>query len=261
MSDMPWITLADSDIGDREEQQDRFLVEHSADRKRHLLVVADGAGGHNQGALAAQAAIDCIRENLATLWSHGDPDALLHKLIIQCNERVLAIGATDMACSTLIVVLIKGDEIYWGHVGDSRFYLIREGKVICQTTDHSMVELQRQSVPRDVEKPYARSSNELYMCLGALTDIKPEVASSVVRAGDTLLLCSDGLWNQLDMRPLFTQLSEQPLTIESLKKWINQARISKLESSDNITVLAAKLEVQRSLVSVSLNAIRRLFKK
>ncbi len=258
---MPWITLADSDIGDREEQQDRFLVEHSADRKSHLLVVADGAGGHMKGALAAQTAIDCIRENLATLWSSGDPESYLHKLIILCNERVLAIDEADMACTTLVLVLVKGDEIYWGHVGDSRFYLIREGKVVLRTTDHSMVELQRQSTSHVPEIQGYASANGLYMCLGALSDITPEVASSVVRAGDTLLLCSDGLWNQLDMQPLIVELSEQPLTLDSLNKWTEQARISKTDNSDNITLLAAKLIAAPTRLVDSLKAVQRLFKK
>jgi serine/threonine protein phosphatase PrpC len=78
------------------------------------------------------------------------------------------------------------------------------------------------------------------MCLGALAEITPEVSSSLVREGDTLLLCSDGLWGQIDMEPLITELSQESLSTESLKKWTEQARISKVNNSDNITLVAAK---------------------
>ena len=258
---MPWITVADSDIGARAEQQDRYLVEHSDDGNNHLLVVADGAGGHKTGAIAAQTAVDCIRENLELLWSSEDPDTFINKLIIECNERVLAVGDDDLACTTLVLVLIKGDEIFWGHVGDSRFYLIRNREVVIKTTDHSMIELQRQQAAEDASIVVSAPSSKLYMCLGALADIFPEVANSLAREGDTLLLCSDGLWNQIDMEPLIVELSEKPLTIESLSKWIGRARVSKSDTSDNITLVAARFISKPRLFSDPLKAIIGLFKK
>lgn len=258
---MPWITVAESNIGGREEQQDRYLVEHSDDGHNHLLVVADGAGGHKSGAVAAQTAVDCISENLEFLWSSKDPDTFLNNLIIECNESVLAVGDSDLACTTLVLVFIKGDEIFWGHAGDSRFYLIRKGEVVIKTTDHSMVELQRQQAAQDAGIVVSASSNEIYMCLGALADIVPEVASSLAREGDTLLLCSDGLWSQIDMKPLVAELSEKPLTIESLTKWAEKARISKSASSDNITLVAARFTNKPQLLSSLFNRITSYFQK
>lgn len=257
---MPWITLADSNIGDREEQQDRYLIEHSDDGCNHLLVVADGAGGHKMGAIAAQTAIDCISENLEVLWLSEDPDSLLSKLIIECNERVLTIGNGEMACTTLVLVFIKGDEVFWGHVGDSRFYLIRNREVVTKTTDHSMLELRRQQAAHDTDKIASDSSNELYMCLGALADIVPEMASSLTCEGDTLLLCSDGLWSQIDTEPLIAELSEKPLTIEALNKWTETAKISKVNSSDNITLVAARFISKPRFLSSPLKAFIHLFK-
>ena len=257
---MPWITVADSDIGGREEQQDRYLIEHSDDGNSHLLVVADGAGGHKSGAVAAQTAIDCISKNLELLWSSNDPETFLNKLIIECNQCVLEVGEGDLACTTLVLVLIKGDEIFWGHVGDSRFYLIRNREVVIKTTDHSMIELQRQQAVQDADIVVSASSNEIYMCLGALADIVPEVASSLVKEGDTLLLCSDGLWSQIDMEPLVAELSEKPLTIESLNKWSEKARISKSGSSDNITLVAARFMNKPRLLSSPLKVFTSFFK-
>jgi serine/threonine protein phosphatase PrpC len=257
---MPWTTIANSDIGDREEQQDRYLVEHSDDGCNHLLVVADGAGGHKAGALAAQTAIDCIRANLEFLWPNPDPESFLEKLISECNERVLAVGDGELACSTLVLVFMRGDEIFWGHVGDSRFYLTRGGEEAIKTIDHSVIELQRQQATKSADIPVGIASNELYMCLGALVDIVPETGSSLAKEGDILLLCSDGLWGQLDMKQLIAEVSEKPLNIDFLSKWIEKARNSKPSSSDNITLVAAEFIGKPRFFSNPLKAIIGLFK-
>lgn len=257
---MAWITAANSDIGGRKEQQDRYLVEHSVDGNSHLLVVADGAGGHKTGALAAQTAVDCISENLPFLWSNQDPDTFLSKLIVECNDRVLEVGEGDLACTTLVLVFIRNDEVFWSHVGDSRFYLIRGDDAVIQTIDHSVIELQRQQATQDADIAVSASSNEIYMCLGALADIFPEVASSVAREGDTLILCSDGLWGQIEMGPLIAELNENPLSIAYLNSWIEKARVSKFGSSDNITLVAARFTRKPKPLSRLVMAIADLFK-
>jgi len=258
---MQWIIAAGSDIGHRDEQQDRYLVVSSQDNAKHLLVVADGAGGHKAGALAAQTAIDCIRENLAALWSTDDPESYLNKLIVKCNERVLTIGDGELACATLVMAFVKHDEIFFGHVGDSRLYLVRDGRVIFKTTDHSIVELQRQQGARGVDALAGAVSTGLYMCLGVLNDIIPVVTSSLAREGDALLLCSDGFWGQIDMTKVATQFSHTPLTIERLNQWVAMAKVSKPNGSDNITAIAATFISQPSLFSSLLAAIVNLFKK
>ncbi len=258
---MPWITVADSDIGSREEQQDRYLVVRNDKGSSQLLVVADGAGGHTMGAMAAQAAITHVRENIAGLWLSEDPLAFLKSLIVECNQRVLALTDTDLACSTIVMVFMRSDELFWGHVGDSRFYLIRNGEVISQTRDHSIGELQqRQS--EQATQTFKASDNELYMCLGGLADITPELDSSAAREGDSLLLCSDGLWGQTDMLRTFSELSNTGISQEGLAKLvaksISAAKIAKPENSDNITLIASKYLERPTFVRRLLNAI---FKK
>lgn len=258
---MPWETVAESSIGGRNEQQDRHLVAHSPDGNSRLLAVADGAGGHKGGAAAAQTAIDCINQNLDFLWSIDDPETFINQLIIECNKRVLSVGDDDLACTTLVLVLIRSDEIFWGHVGDSRFYLIRNGSVVMQTTDHSVIELQRQQATHDKDVVVNASSHKLYMCLGALANITPVVSSSVAREGDTLVLCSDGFWGQIDMASLITELSEEPLTNQSLTTWIEMARVSKSERSDNITLVIARLSKQPHYLNRFFKAVTVFFNK
>ncbi len=255
---MPWITAADSDIGAREEQQDRYLVVRNDRGSSQLLVVADGAGGHTMGAMAAQTAITHVRENVTGLWLSEDPLTFLKDLIVECNQRVLALSDTDLACSTIVMVFMRSDELFWGHVGDSRFYLIRNGEVISQTRDHSVGELQQRQGD-EATGAIKAAENELYMCLGGLSDITPELDSSAVREGDSLLLCSDGLWGQTDMLRTFSELSNTGISQEGLAKLVAQsisaAKIAKPENGDNITLIASQFLEKPTLIRRLLSAI------
>ena len=253
---MHWVTVADSHIGGREEQQDRYLVKRSKNKTHHLLVVADGAGGHKDGAAAAQTAINYISEHADTLRFSEDPHSAINSLIVECNKRVLLVG-DNMACSTLVLVYIRGDELFWGHVGDSRFYLVRDNQIVFQTMDHSVVELQQQSNVYDGEI----SSSKLYMCLGALENVEPDVANGLAKEGDTLLLCSDGFWGQLEVDTFIAELSDHALTQEFIDFWINKASNLKNGNSDNITLVATRLLKTPSLATRLANALFGFFKK
>jgi len=239
-----WISVAGSDIGAREEQQDRYLVVRSDDGSSQLLAVADGAGGHTFGALAAQTAIKYVQESLPRLWASEDPQNFISDLIDQCNQKVIAVGKGDLACSTLVIVFMKSDEVFWGHVGDSRFYLIRDGHVVAKTSDHSIGQLRESQQDQIGAERYEAAENELYMCLGALDQVTPELDSSAAREGDSILLCSDGLWGQTDMAKTIADLSDTGLSQESLSKMVKQAisaaKVSTPKNSDNITLIASK---------------------
>jgi len=249
---MPWVTVAGSDIGGREEQQDFYLKVRSSDHNYNLLAVADGAGGHKMGALAAQTVIHCIRENLPALERSEDPTSFIGQLIDECNQRVLKVGE---------LVFIKGEELFWGHIGDSRLYLIRDNKVIFQTTDHSTEELQKNENNKSIENDFNTVSSGLYMCLGALPNVIYDVESSLAKKGDILLLCSDGLWGQIDMDRMITELSTSSLSHENVTNWLEQAHQLKQERSDNITLLAARYNGEPSSFSRLLSALTKPFRK
>ena len=166
-----------------------------------------------------------------------------------------------MACSTLVLVFMKGEELFWGHIGDSRLYLIRDNKVIFQTTDHSTEELRKSGDDKTTENEFGTVSGGLYMCLGALQDIIYDVESGLAREGDVLLLCSDGLWGQADMNRMIAELSTSPLNHEHVATWLNPARQLKQERSDNITLLAARYNEEASSISRLLTAITKPFRK
>lgn len=258
---MPWIAHAYSDVGDREDQQDRYLIVRSDSSHDHLLVVADGAGGHKQGALAAQTAINCISENAQNLWTSEDPSELLERLIKECNEQVLRVGQQELACTTLVIAFLKGEELYWGHVGDSRLYLIRDGQVVFQTADHSIDQLKRDQQLQNFGKDRSSTANGLYMCLGALKDIAPDVTSGVARSGDSLLLCSDGFWGQLEMDSVVKEISQKSVSQQELRTWTTRAKDNKLNQSDNITVVTAQYAQSTTLLQRLLNSLSVFIKK
>lgn len=256
---MPWLTVAGSDIGAREEQQDRYLVVRNDEGSSQLLAVADGAGGHSMGAMAAQTAIAHVRENISGLWVSDDPLNFLRNLIIECNQKVLALSETELACSTIVMVFMRSDELFWGHVGDSRFYLLRNGEVIAQTRDHSVGELQQRQGEPVHNGAFKAAENELYMCLGGLDEITPELDSSAAREDDSLLLCSDGLWGQIDMRRIFKELhttgGDQASLAKTVEQSISAAKVSKPEKGDNITLIASKYIARPTLIRRILNVI------
>ena len=258
---MPWNCAVDTDIGDRDEQQDRFLMVQSPAGDRCLLVVADGAGGHKTGGAAAEAAIEHIRDQLPGLLNSKDPQSLLYELVQHCNERVLKVGGDELACTTLVIVLADDDQVFWAHVGDSRVYLLRHGETVVRTTDHSLIELQRVNPSAVSDTEHAVTTNQLYMCLGALDQVTPDTDSSLVRDGDTLLLCSDGLWNQVDMQPVTRTLSMDPVNTESLRKWANLAKERGAGNSDNITLIAARYHAKPGLFNRILSTLRKPFDK
>ena len=131
-------------LGSREENQDRVAI--AADEDAAFIAVVDGMGGHADGARAAEVA---IRTMVSEFWEASrplfDPDGFLHLTIGRAHEAVVAIG-TELPPeirprATCAVCIIQGSSAYWAHVGDSRVYLLRDGRVVERTRDHSHVEL------------------------------------------------------------------------------------------------------------------------
>jgi serine/threonine protein phosphatase PrpC len=188
-------------LGSREENQDRVAI--AVDEDAAFIAVVDGMGGHADGARAAEVA---IRTMVSEFWEASrplfDPDGFLHLTIGRAHEAVVAIG-TELPPeirprATCAVCIIQGSSAYWAHVGDSRVYLLRDGRVVERTRDHSHVELLLRAgriTERQAHDHPMR--NYVECCIGGDPAI-PEMSLGGrrnLRAGDVLLLCSDGLWS------------------------------------------------------------------
>jgi PPM family protein phosphatase len=170
------------------------------DPVRGLYVVLDGMGGANAGDVASQTARDAIREFVMQKRTTMDPRSLLEAAIMHGSATVFeaaqaarerhGMGTTCVGC-----IVIDPTRAVIGHVGDSRAYLLRNGRIQTLTRDHTIVEeLVDKGLlsPEEAERhPY---KNVLSRNLGAKPDAKVDLAEVELKPGDRLMLCSDGLY-------------------------------------------------------------------
>jgi serine/threonine protein phosphatase PrpC len=226
-------------IGGRECNQDRCLVLSSGETV--LLGLADGLGGHPRGEIAAQLLVD-VCESLfrRTPKPIADPAHFMRQCIGRAHQAIIRFGhrqAPPIAPrSTAVLAVVQSGIGHWMHVGDSRLYLIREGRIQYQTRDHAQIRFVRQSAS-EVSRP--RSS--LTRCLGGQEEPPLTTCGRPTRlhANDSIVLCSDGLWGQLSPGALVATFADgkAPLA-DRLQALVEKAAAH--PSSDNVTAVALR---------------------
>ncbi len=229
-------------IGGRDDNQDRHAAvvsEHSA-----LVVVVDGMGGHSDGALAAETAckllVDAFRATSQPLF---DPLGFLHLTLGRVHEAVVALGVLlpveERPRATCAVCLVQGDSAYWAHVGDSRIYLLRRGRIAERTRDHSHVEfLIREGLISEDQAQAHPMRNFVECCVGGEA-LLPEMTLTGRRRlepGDVLLACSDGLWGPLDDEAIARPWSKPGESLQdALTSLAKRAITASGQGADNTT--------------------------
>ena len=190
-------------VGDREDNQDRVTV--SATEQAALLVVIDGMGGHSDGSRAADTALKSLLESFRqTPPPLFDPLGFLHMSLSRAHDDVAKLGngqsIDTRPRATTAICLVQEGAAFWAHIGDSRVYHLRHGKILTRTRDHSHVELLlREGKITEEELPTHPMRNFVECCLGGDPAI-PEMTVSgrhLLEPGDVLLLCTDGIWANL----------------------------------------------------------------
>ena len=193
-----WEQGASSHLGARQEQQDRWGLFPSASRQELLAIVADGMGGHQDGALGAQIVIDAARNFVLDppKGLHADPLAALGRLCQQMHDAINQ--QSETARSTVVMVWLAAGRAYWLNVGDSRLYHFRHGRRVMRTRDHSAVQLLMDlGEINEAQMATHPAQNRLYRCLGGEETPKADLGDFAVQAGDLLALCSDGVWEHV----------------------------------------------------------------
>jgi PPM family protein phosphatase len=190
--------------GGRETNQDRVCVAVAQDAA--LLITCDGMGGHAEGERAAEIAQRTVVERFwHTPQPLLDPLGFLHLSLGAAHVGVVTLGlplALEMRPrATCAMCVVQHSSAYWAHVGDSRVYHLRAGKVVERTLDHSHVELlvREGLISRDQVQNHPLR-NFVESCLGG-EPIVPEMAINARRAllpGDVMMVCTDGFWANLD---------------------------------------------------------------
>jgi len=247
----PGIEVANlSDVGrQRENNEDAYLYweppsEQELARKGRLAIVADGMGGYEGGQEASRLAVETVREIYDTAF-HGDPQATLLQAFARAHHRIQDYaeshpGFYGMGTTCTAVVLI-GFRLYFAHVGDSRLYRVRGAQISRLTRDHSYVSrLVESGIVRleDAEKHPQR--HILTAALGAGVEVVADGAEpgAVLEEGDTLVLCTDGLWGLVSEEEIITAVTAKSAA-ESCSAMVQMA----LERGgpDNITVQVLRL--------------------
>jgi len=224
--------------GGRYKNEDR--MGYSYTRDAGIFVLADGMGGHPEGEVAAQLAL----QTFSDLFQHeaqpkvpSPPDFLSSSLLAAHHEIIRYAGnkaMLDTPRTTLVAALVQDGQLHWVHCGDSRLYVIREGALLARTLDHSYLEAQARS-GISVE---GVNRNVLYTCLGATMRPLYDVSGPVqLKEGDKVLLCSDGLWGSLAENDIILTLSGLSVT-EAVPALVDEALYTAGDTSDNVTALA-----------------------
>lgn len=231
--------------GDRKEQQDRVaLVGHSRQAGVALAVVADGMGGHTGGALAAEQVIHTLSTNFQHWGSSDDPQHLLLSSIQEAHTMIKAsrfINEKDPHSTVVAMLLLPGARAVWAHCGDSRLYQFRGIHLQTRTIDHSYVEhLVRIGKISPEEAEAHPNKNILLTSLGGREEPKVEFGGvDALKGGDSLLLCSDGLWAYFTDEEMGALISTGTAR-EVAANLIDLARARGAGEGDNISVALLK---------------------
>jgi serine/threonine protein phosphatase PrpC len=231
--------------GGREKNEDRMGYCYTRDSG--LFALADGMGGHPEGEVASQLAL----QTLAALFQRDakptlkDPLRFLHDAIIAGHHQLLRYATEkaliDTPRTTVVACLLQGNAAYWAHCGDSRLYLVRGDKLIARTRDHSYSELQ-ETLAQVVPIGERFNRNVLFTCLGSPGKPVVDVAGPMLlQSGDRILLCSDGLWGTVSDLEITRQLSERPIS-DAVPELVEQALRNGGAKSDNVTAISVEWE-------------------
>jgi serine/threonine protein phosphatase PrpC len=231
--------------GGRDYNQDRLGVWRTPEST--LLVVADGMGGHANGDVAAQLVVEHLGAEFerAAQPRLADPDLFLTRRIASAHallgRAARARGLGEVPRTTVAACVVQGARVFWLHVGDSRFYLIRGGRVRARTKDHTRVQKlldEGRIGEQDVHVHPER--NVLLQCLGGPVPPRAAPASSAeLERGDLLLLCSDGLWGALAQEELLAQLPGADLDA-ALESLVTRAERVAGRHGDNVSAIALR---------------------
>lgn len=242
----------DSLIGERRINQDRMGYCFTSGSL--LMVVADGMGGHAHGEYAAQIALQAAASLFQTLARPmlEDPAAFLQESLRKAHRDILkfqnARALPDTPRTTIVACVVQDRRAWWAHAGDSRFYWVREGQVIARSRDHSKVQnlidlglLHPDEAERHPERHLVLN------CLGSPFEPAIELGGpDVVQRGDTLFLCTDGVWSPLPETDLVSMLCADPVLM-SVPTMVRHAVERGGDAADNATAIAMTWEAADSI--------------
>lgn len=253
---MKLICAGMTDVGNaRDHNEDDFYL---SEGKEALCVVADGMGGHRSGevasAMAIKAIVEYYRETMAEEDYSADEidgedsvDLIQHRLrqAVQNANRAVFTAASDSELyrgmgTTIVSGYFTNEGVYFAHIGDSRAYRLRDGKLQQRTEDHSLAnEYVRMGILAAEDIEYFPYKNVITRACGLTDDVEVDVHFEEMRAGDVFLFCSDGLTDMVNDAQLQELLTAEDDLEKLCKQLVDVANEN--GGDDNITVILAKV--------------------
>lgn len=222
-----------------------------------IFAVADGMGGAQAGEVASRMAAGAFEPGLP---GEGSPERRLEKVFHEANGEIHELSERDAdragMGTTLTAAYVEGDKVSIGHVGDSRAYLLRDGRLRRLTSDHSLVEeLRRQGRITEEEATDHPQRSVITRALGPDDQVEVDTLTERARNGDVFLLCSDGLTTMLSEDEIRDGLIESKTLRNAVSKLVEAA--NKAGGRDNITAVAFRLEGEGEQQSEDVTLIAR----
>lgn len=210
-----------SEIGEKKANEDAVKVFVNTPLSAYGFVLADGLGGYGNGDIASNFVVDyagAAIENTDSIEGDFIDECfdMAQKMLMEEKELN---GYTSIK-TTMLLLLIDGNRAKWGHIGDSRIYHFREGKMLSRTIDHSvpqMLALSGQIKEREIRHHPDRSM--LLRAMGDEWDVPAyeiDERSIKLRKGDNLLLCSDGFWEWIEEKTMLKILKQELTAFDAL---------------------------------------------
>jgi protein phosphatase len=221
----------------RSENEDSLFV------RAPIFVVADGMGGAQAGEVASKAAAEAFDRDLPD----GPPEPVLRETIEAANRKIHQLARADPSRAgmgttiTAAIVDPAGEEVGVGHVGDSRAYRLRGGRLERLTRDHSLVEeMRRKGQITDAQAEEHPQRSIITRALGPEPEVEVDLQTVPASPGDVFLLCSDGLTTMVDEERIAAVLGAAGSMSEAVRTLVDEANAA--GGRDNITALAFRLE-------------------
>jgi len=226
----------------RSNNQDNFYC----DERGRFAIVADGMGGHAAGAMASQVAVETIKNKLLGGWSQTPAAKLLDDAVEAANQAILGdqrrhAERADMGTTVVVLLIDREGECWSAHIGDSRLYVLRQQKLIQLTQDHTLVARSVRMGEMTLEQSRTHPWRHiLERCLGRADTGSPAVQHISLQPGDRILMCSDGLTEEIDDLDIERYVNEGSL-LELPETLIAAAKTH--GGRDNITVVIGDYKV------------------
>lgn len=239
---VPYEIMQESLVGGRKSNQDRVGYAYTNDTL--LMLVADGMGGHLNGEIAAEITLRVLIERFDREAELGlsNPANFLRVALEAAHSAIGEYARrhklTEHPRTTCVACIVKHQIAYWCHAGDSRLYLLRNGRLYKRTRDHSRVQRMIDAgLIREDQALTHPDRNKIYSCLGG--DQMPAISLSEgteLNGGDILLLCSDGFWGMLTSAEIEAAVAEDRLKV-ALPKLIRKSTNLAAGQGDNLSVI------------------------